>query len=209
MRVPSAGAADPRAHARALRVPRLPGGPSFLSVSPAKDFAVLFGVTPVRGAGSARAVRPHLFVGRFHGTEVTHVRPVRVPPAAVRGPLGWLGDNAFLLSAGPGKAWIVRVHGSHVLVRASLPDSCASAPPGTCASRGPRLLGTDGDRDLLLWAVRAVSTPTPATASPGLRAGADARPAITTSYFSTWLDGSHVQRLSGAAATYGPALAAR
>ena len=208
MRVPSAGAANPRAHAHALRVPRLPGGPSFLSVSPGRDFVVLFGVTRVRGAGGP-AVRPHLFVGRFDGTEVTHVHAVRVSPAAVRGPLGWLGDNAFLLAAGPGKAWIVRVHGSHVLVRASLPDPCHSAAPATCAAGGSTLLGTDGDGDLLLWAVRSVSTATTAAASPGLRAGAAARPAITTSYFSTWLDGSHVERLAGAAARYGPALAAR
>ena len=31
----------------------------------------------------------------------------------------------------------------------------------------------------------------------------------TVDYFSTWLDGSHSTRLTGAAGTYGPTLAAR
>src|SRR4029077_6932939 len=53
LRVPAPGAAG-TVHTwtskRVLGVPRLPGGPSFLSVSPARDYSVLYGVA---GAGTS------------------------------------------------------------------------------------------------------------------------------------------------------------
>jgi hypothetical protein len=205
--VPSAvGTQNSREHVRALRVPRVRGGPSFISMSPGKDIVVLFGVTKERDAA-----RPHAYIGRFNGADVTHVRHIRVPAAAVRGPLGWLGDNAFLVAAGPGKAWIVRVHGPHVAVRASIPDPCSStAAPSPCVSHGPRLLGTDADGALLFWVVRADSATPPGDTAPGSTTDpADVSRSAVAVYFSTWLDGSHATRLTGSAGTYGPPLAAR
>ena len=213
VQVPSAvGTQNPRAQARVLRVPRVPGGPSFISVSPDKDVVVLFGLTKAGDGSGRRSLRPHAFIGRFNGDGVSHVRPIRVPAAAVRGPLGWLGDNAFLVAADPGKAWIVRVHGSHVPVLATIPDPCSlPGAPTPCTPHGPRLLGTDAGGALLLWVVRAEpATPGGATA-PGTEGADGAAPGTqrVVTYFSTWLDGSHATRLTGSAGTYGPSLAAR
>ena len=209
VQVPSSATDEnPRERARALRVPRVAGGPSFISVSPGKDVVVLFGVTHVHDAAGLQAAQPHVFIGRFNGTRVTHVRPVRTPASAVRGPMGWLGDNAFVVAAGRGAALIVRVHGSPVAVRASIPDACSvESAPAPCASRGPRLLGTDAGGALLYWSVRAEPAPSGSGGTPETAAAAVGRPLVV--YFSTWLDGSHATRLTGSAGTYGPTLAAR
>ena len=211
VRVPSAdGTENPRAHAQALSVPRVAGGPTFLSLSPGKDVVVLFGVTRARGGTDPRPAVPHAYIGRFDGADVTHVRRIGVPAAATGGPLGWLGDNAFVVAAGPGRAWIVRVHGSPVTVRAAIPDVCSLAgAPAACISDAPRLLGTDAAGALLYWEVRVESPAAPANGSSGGLSGNAPAGAATVDYFSTWLDGSHSTRLTGAAGTYGPTLAAR
>src|SRR5262249_12578359 len=127
-RVPAPGAAGTvhtSASVRVLGVPRLPGGPSFLSVSPSRDYTILFGLTHrkapgVSGAEAAR--RPHLYLAHFNGRRrVSHVRRIRVPATARAGPMGWLGDNAFLIGTGAGAAWIVRADGTHVAVAAAVP----------------------------------------------------------------------------------------
>jgi hypothetical protein len=194
---------------RVLRVPRLPGGPSFLSVSPAKDLVVLFGVTPAMHApGGDRASdrtsgRPHLYVGRFEGLRVTDVHRLHVPATAFQGPVGWLGNNAFVIGTGVGSAWIVRVDGSHLVVTPALPEGCALAgAPASCRSRGPHLLGTNESGSLLYWRVRGV--PDRSAVPTGTADGAG-----VVAYFSTWLDGSHPKQLTGPSGTYGPALAAR
>ena len=209
VQVPSSSTDEnPRAQVHALRVPRVAGGPSFISVSPGRDVVVLFGVTRIHDAAGRQAARPHVFIGRFNGTRVTHVRPVDTPASAVRGPLGWLGDNAFVVAAGRGAALIVRVHGSPVSVRAALPDACSvEGAPAPCASRGPRLLGTDADGALLYWKVRAEPAPADGAGTAETPAGAVTPPVVF--FFSTWLDGSHATRLTGSAGRYGPTLAAR
>ncbi|HXY72913.1 MAG TPA: hypothetical protein VEM41_10235 [Actinomycetota bacterium] len=210
VRVPSAdGTSDPIAHARALSVPRVPGGPSFISLSPEKDAVVLFGLTRAHG-GANRGAIPHAYIARFDGSRVTHVRRIRVPAAATRGPLGWLGDNAFVVAAGPGMAWIVRVHGSPVAVRTSIPDVCAlTGAPSPCTAGAPRLLGTDAAGALLFWEVRVNSPAAPVDGSASVDQRNAATQQASVAYFSTWLDGSNPARLTGSAGTYGPTLAAR
>jgi hypothetical protein len=196
-----------KTRARVLGVPRLPGGPSFLSVSPAKDYVVLYGVTDasaVSGDGQAALGRPHLYLGRYDGRRVSGVHPLRVPLHARRGPMGWLGDNAFVIGTGAGSAWILRVNGSHLAVAPALPDGCALAGgPQPCRARGPRLLGTNATGSLLYW--RVSGHPASATGNAGPATGGHR----LVAYYSTWLDGSHAKRLTGPAGTYGPALAAR
>jgi hypothetical protein len=216
------GTVRTRSKVRTLEVPRLPGGPSFLSVSPRGDSVLLFGLTkidpdaPAAAADSAKVsaagVRPHLYLARFDGHRVTDVRGVHVPPLARRAPVGWLGDNAFLISTGPGIAWIVRTNSSHVPVQpVTIPDACTLAgASATCRGRGPRLLGTNADGSLLFWRERASRGPEPATEfGPAAQLGAVATRRPVVAYFVTWLDGSHPKRLTGAAGRYGPPLAAR
>jgi hypothetical protein len=184
-------------------VPRLPGGPSFLSVSPDKDYVVLFGVSAAVDGGTLTAGtgRPHLYLGHYDGHRVSGLRPLRVPVSARQGPMGWLGDNAFVIGTGAGSAWIVRVTSSHLAVEPALPQGCSlDGAPAACTSRGPRLLGTNASGSLLYW--RVSGHPEPGNA------GTNEEPRLIA-YFSTWLDGSHVRRLTGPAGTYGPALAAR
>lgn len=206
-RVPAptaAGTIHTSASVRVLGVPRLPGGPSFLSVSPSRDYTLLFGVATAGEAGGHRAgARPHLYLGRFDGKRrVSHLDRIAVPRAARQEPMGWLGDNAFVIGTGADAAWIVRVDGSHVVVAAALPDGCSlEGAPVACRSRGPRVLGTNADGSLLYWRVRGVPTQT--------ADGADAREHGVVAFFSTWLDGSHPKQLTGPAGTYGPATAAR
>jgi hypothetical protein len=205
-RVPAPSAAETvhtSASVRVLGVPKLPGGPSFLSVSPSREYTILFGVASRAATGHANAGRPHLYLGRFHGQRrVSHVRRIAVPATALQAPMGWLGDNAFVIGTGVGTAWIVRVDGSHVAVAATLPGGCSLAgAPTACGSRGPRMLGTNAAGSLLYWRIRGVPTVIPGEVSVG-RNG-------VVAYFSTWLDGSHPKQLTGPAGTYGPATAAR
>jgi hypothetical protein len=213
IRVPApdaSGTVVTKARVRVLGVPRLPGGPSFLSVSPAGDLVVLFGVsarthTPDVNDPTSEpsAGRPHLYLGEFHENRVTKVHRLHVPSAALQGPAGWLGDNAFVVGTGVGTAWIVRVNETHLAVAPALPDGCALVgAPTPCRSRGPRLMGTNAGGSLLYWRVRGV--PEPTTTGTGTAGGAG-----VIAYFSTWLDGSHPKELTGPAGTYGPALAAR
>lgn len=190
-----------------LHVPRLPGGPTLMSVSPDGTHVLLFGivtapaVTPTNGRvpGFARAHPlarvPYLYLGDFDGTTVTAVRPIPIPATALSGPLGWLGDNAFLVAPGPGRALIVRPGQPPVEVRAmGIPASCVAGETA-CPGSGPWLLGTNQDGTLLLWRVHGLD------AAPEGPAGA--------AYYATWLDGSHAARLTGVAARYGPAVAPR
>jgi hypothetical protein len=202
---PSAtGTVHTSASVRVLGVPRLPGGPSFLSVSPSRDYAILFGVASkaVTATGDPGAARPHLYLGRFNGRRrVSHLRRVALPATALQGPMGWLGDNAFVIGTGVGTAWIVRVDGSHAAVAATLPDGCSLAgAPAACGSRGPLVLGTNAGGSLLYWRVRGVPTLPSSGASDGR--------STVVAYFSTWLDGTHAKRLTGPAGIYGPATAA-
>jgi hypothetical protein len=208
VRVPAPGASGTvhtSSSVRVLGVPRLPGGPSFLSVSPSRDFTVLYGVAGGKTAsgGEATAGRPHLYLGRFDGRRrVSRIDRVRVPATARREPMGWLGDNAFVIGTGVGAAWIVRVDGTHVPVAAALPDGCSlDGAPTACRARGPRLLGTNATGSLLYWRVRGIPTLTSSEASEGRNS--------VVAYFSTWLDGTHPRLLTGPAGTYGPATAAR
>jgi hypothetical protein len=206
----SSGTVVTNSRVRTLGVPRLPGGPALLSVSPAKNSVLLFGVsapkaTPGSDGGAADGTpgRPHLYVGRFQALRVTEVRRIHIPPTAIQGPMGWLGDNAFVVGTGVGTAWIVRVDGTHLAVAPALPDGCTLAgAPTSCRPRGPRLLGTNAGGSLLFWRVRGVPTPTASGEATAPATGVIA-------YFSTWLDGSHPKQLTGPAGTYGPALAAR
>ncbi len=199
---------------RTLRVPDLRGGPTFLSVSPAGDLVLLFGVTwttrdsrgttadvrPSKDPGlSSASLEPHLYLGGFDGTQVTDVRLIKIPPGAVDGPLGWVGDNAFLLSVSAGQALIVRVDGTSIPVSPDLGvDACRKAPAtALCSAQPPRLLGTNADGSLLYW--RSVATWSGPTAA--------ARTAVA--YFQTWLDGTNPVLLGGAAGRFGPPLAAR
>jgi hypothetical protein len=196
-----------KTQARVLGVPRLPGGPSFLSVSPGKDYVVLYGVSDagaVSGDNKAALGRPHLYLGRYDGRRVSSVHPLRVPVHARQGPMGWLGDNAFVIGTGAGSAWILRVTGSHLAVAPALPEGCAVAgAPQPCRARGPRLLGTNATGSLLYW--RVGGHPASATSNAGAATGGHR----LVAFYSTWLDGSHAKRLTGPAGTYGPALAAR
>jgi hypothetical protein len=199
---------------RTLRVPDLPGGPTFLSVSPNGDLVLLFGLTwttrdglgtptdvrPARDPSfSSASLEPHLYLGGFDGTQVTDVHPIAVPSTALDGPLGWVGDNAFLLAASAGEALIIRVDGSRIPVSPDLGvDACRRAPPGaTCSAEPARLLGTNADGSLLYW--RSVAS----------WAASSTLERTTVAYFQTWLDGSNPELLEGAAGRFGPPLAAR
>src|SRR5207249_2003709 len=138
-----------RPEVRALRAPRIPGGPILLSVSPDGRDVLLFGVTHPPGAAAV----PHLYLGTMVGSHVTDPQRVEVPAGALQGPMGWVGANAFLLAPGPGRALLVRTDGSRLPVRVeALPDPCrgVGAP---CVQDGPGLLGTNLDGSLLLWRV--------------------------------------------------------
>jgi hypothetical protein len=176
-----------------LNVPSIPGGPVLMSVSPGGDLALLFGVTWVKHAGA----KPHLFLGEFDGVSVTHPMKIAVPAGAVEGPMGWLGQNAFLLAPANGEALIIRTDGTRVLVQASaMDDPCRLvATAAHCRTAGPRLLGTDADGSLLFWKLSAKE--------------ASRQPPSVVLYYKTWLDGSHAMRLVGLAGVYGPAVAAR
>lgn len=180
--------------AHALAVPKLPGGPTFLSVSPGGDFALLFGLT-----GGPSDPVPHLYLGRFQGQRVMDVHPLFTPPTSVAGPLGWLGDNAFLLSAGAGRAIIYRIGGAPIQVGAgAIPNPCRTSIRLAC---GPWLLGASSDGSLLFWRV-----------DPAPRFASSRSNEVQTGacyYYSTWLNGTHPALLTGAAARYGPPLAAR
>ena len=180
-----------------LRVPEVPGGPSLLSISPTGDMALLFGVS----SGPNGTPVPRLFLGRFDGLSVSDPQDVPIPPGALSGPMGWVGDNAFLLAPGSGEALIVRTDGSRVEVRATgIQDACrlAGRTP-QCAPQGPDLLGTNRDGSLLFWRVAATAH---------ARDDASFRP-ILILYYRTWLDGTHALRLTGPAGRYGPPVAAR
>jgi hypothetical protein len=206
-----------------LQVPAIPGGPILLSVSPTGTQVLLFGIT-LSPDGSSK---PHLYLGQFDGTTVSDSHPIDVPDAALSGPLGWVGDNAFLLSSGPGQALIVRTDGggSIPIQAETMPDPCSLAPAGSqCSPGGPWLLGTNGDGSLLFWQVTGtvpatspsgeaagVATaptggPSPSAAAVG---GSPTGPLVLVLYYKTWLDGTHVVRLTGEVGKYGPPVAAR
>jgi hypothetical protein len=176
-----------------LNVPTIPGGPILLSVSPGGDLALLFGITWRPHVGA----KPHLFLGNFDGVSVTDPRKIDVPLGALDGPMGWLGENAFLLAPGDSLALIVRTDGPRLLVRADpMADPCdLVASAVRCSPGGPHLLGTDGKGSLLFWKLWTQAS---------IR-----QPASVVLYYKTWLDGSHAVRLVGLAGLYGPAVAAR
>jgi hypothetical protein len=168
------------------------GRPILVSVSPDGRSVLLFGLTHPQG----RAPVPHLYLGRFDGSTVTHLRRVEVPAGALEGPMGWIGGNAFLLAPGRGEALIVRTDGSRLSIRAvGIPDPCrhVGAP---CVQDGPGLLGTNLDGSLLLWRLAA------------LRPGPTVKPLLVL-YYATWLNGTHAVRLTGPAARFGPPVASR
>ena len=178
---------------RTLHVPALAGA-TLLSISPSGSHALLFGMLD----GPTGPV-PRLYLGAFDGTTVSDVRAIDVPRGARTGPLGWLGENAFLLAPAPGQALIVRTDGTKVPVYArGITDPCATTGlAGGCVYRGPRLLGTNDDGSLLFWRVAS------------LRGGNGAVATFLLRYYGTWLDGSHALRLTGLAGRYGPAVAPR
>jgi hypothetical protein len=178
-----------------LDVPRVPGGPMLLSVSPGGDLALLFGLTYSRH----EPPRPHLFLGRFDGWSVSQVRPIAVPQGVQDGPMGWLGANAFLLAPAEQEALIVRTDGARVLVHPDpMADPCSlPGAPEPCRSFGPNLLGTNAQGSFLFWQLSGLAS-----------SDAEAPPDIVL-YWRTWLDGTHGARLSGVQGRYGPALAAR
>jgi hypothetical protein len=180
---------------RALQVPKIPGGPVLISISPSGDRALLFGLE-TRPAGFAPT--PHLFLGAFDGTAVTGITEIPVPPGALAGPMGWVGDNAFLLAPGPGQALIVRTDRSTISVTAhGIGNPCRLVRREMpCTERGPDLLGTNADGSLLFWKVAA---------GPGM-GGA---PALLVQYYRTWLDGTHAVRFTGPLGRFGPPVAPR
>jgi hypothetical protein len=192
---------------RDLSVPTIPGGPILLSVSPAGNLVLLFGIT----YGPTAAPQPHLFLGDFDGTTVSNIRPVAVPDQALSGPLGWVGDNAFILSDGPGRATMVRTDDGAISIQAQpMEDPCKLVPTTTgCTQDGPWLLGTNGDGSLLLWQVSALSPSQEAGGSAALAAPAAQTQPLFVFYFKTWLDGTHAVRLTGELSRYGPPVAAR
>ena len=190
---------DPaRRRIQPISVPSVPGGPVLLSISPAGDRALLFGVTQDETTGAAPI--PHLFIGRFDGSAVTDVREIDVPAEALQGPMGWVGENAFLVSAGPGRALIVRTDGTTVPVASDpVGDPCAAPrAPTSCVADGPWLLGTNADGSLLFWKISAVAPDESATQAP-----------LLVVFYKTFLDGTHAVRLTGLAGRYGPPVAAR
>lgn len=183
------------ASVRRLSVPHIPGGSTLLSVSPEGDRALLFGLS---SSHRAHGPRPHLYVGTFDGRSVTKLHRVPVPEGAIEGPMGWVGSNAFLLAPGPGQAMIVRTNGPAVTVNAAVmgnPCTLGEAPE-PCRRAGPDLLGTDSGGSMLFWRVSAL--PSTGRGDP-----------LVVLYYQTWLDGTHPDRLTGAAARYGPPVASR
>jgi hypothetical protein len=88
-----------------------------------------------------------------------------------------------------------------------MPDPCSLAPDGSqCTPGGPWLLGTNGDGSLLFWQVTGASQQTTGGSAGG---AAQSQPAMTIFYYRTWLDGTHVLRLTGEVGRYGPPVAAR
>ena len=183
-----------RSQTRTLHVPSLPSEPTVISISPSGSRAVLFGMV-MEASGTV----PHLYLGTFDGTTVGGVRSIGVPRGARNGPLGWLGENAFLLAPAPGQALIVRTDGASVPVYArGIADPCSGADlAGGCLYRGPRLMGTNDDGSLLFWRVAAV------------RGGKGGVATFLVRYYRTWLDGTHALRLTGLTGRYGPAVAPR
>ena len=177
-----------------VTVPTIPGGPILISVSPAGGVAALFGITYPEG----EAPVPHLFVGHFTGVVVSDPREIDIPPGALAGPMGWVGDNAFLLAPGPGKALVVRTDGSRIEVTAEgIDDPCRSLQSAlSCSLGGPKLLGTNADGSLLFWKISAERAP--AQTAP-----------ILVLYYKTWLDGTHGVRLTGLIGQVGPPVAPR
>jgi len=178
-----------------VKVPSIPGGPILLSVSPGGGAAALFGITYPEGAPPV----PHLYLGRFDGAAVTDAREIEIPASALEGPMGWVGDNAFLLAPEPGRALVVRTEGSRLEVTPEgIEDPCrAPSSAGPCTSDGPRLLGTNADGSLLFWKIVAEPTNDPSA------------PPILVLYYKTWLDGTHGVRLSGLVGRLGPPVAPR
>ena len=187
-----------------LNVPSIPGGPILLSISPTGTLVLLFGITYPPGLSP----QPHLYLGDFDGTTVSNIRPVAVPGQSMSGPLGWVGDNAFVLSAGPRLATVVRTDDGSISIQADpMQDPCTLVSvPGGCRQDGPWLLGTNGDGSLLLWQVSAAGA-TQGSASDGTASG-QGQPLLVL-YYKTWLDGTHAVRLTGELSRYGPPVAAR
>ena len=178
-----------------LTVPTIPGGPILLSVSPRGSLAALFGITYPDGQPPV----PHLYVGRFDGVAVSDPREIEIPQSVLEGPMGWVGEHAFLLAPGPGRATLVRTDGSKVeVVAQGIEDPCGELSARiACTLNGPRLLGTNADGSLLFWKVSAELT-----------SGASAPP-ILVLYYKTWLDGTHPVRLGGLVGRFGPPVAPR
>jgi hypothetical protein len=190
-----AGLSGARPVVQHVTVPTIPGGPILLSVSPGGTVATLFGITYPHGKPPV----PHLYVGRFDGAAVSEPRKIEIPPGALAGPMGWVGENAFLLAPGPGKAIMVRTDGSKIeVVPQGVENPCESLLARiACTSEGPRLLGTNADGSLLFWKVSAE------------RIKGSSAPPILVLYYKTWLDGSHGLRLSGLVGRLGPPVAPR
>jgi hypothetical protein len=178
-----------------VTVPPIPGGPILLSVSPGGDVAAMFGITYPDGLPPV----PHLYLGRFDGSVVTDPQEIEIPAGALAGPMGWVGDNAFLLAPEPGKALVVRTDGSRIEVRPQgMENPCRAVSIVVhCTPDGPSLLGTNADGSLLFWKVSAV------------RGRERSAPPILVLYYKTWLDGSHGVRLTGLAGRFGPPVAPR
>jgi hypothetical protein len=199
VRVTNAGAAPGLGAAKQVvepvTVPPIPGGPILLSVSPGGDVAAMFGITYPDGLPPV----PHLYLGRFDGSVVTDPQEIEIPAGAMAGPMGWVGDNAFLLAPEPGKALVVRTDGSRIEVSPQgMENPCRAVPTVVrCTPDGPSLLGTNGDGSLLFWKVSAVHSPNRSA------------PPILVLYYKTWLDGSHGVRLTGLAGRFGPPVAPR
>jgi hypothetical protein len=190
---------DPaRRRIQPISVPPVPGGPMLLSISPAGDRALLFGVT--QDATTGAPFVPHLFIGRFDGSAVMDVSPIDIPATALLGPMGWVGENAFLVSSGAGQALIVRTDGTTVpVISDPVGDPCRAAPAGVaCVADGPWLLGTNADGSLLFWKISAIASDNSEPSQP-----------ILVVYYKTFLDGTHAVRLTGLAGRYGPPVAAR
>ena len=203
-----------------LDVPSIPGGPTLLSVSPGGNLVLLFGVTH----DSPGTTQPHLYVGGFDGTTVSDIRPVEVPDQAVAGPLGWVGDNAFIVSGGPGQATVIRTDDGSITIHAEpVVDPCTLVSrTNGCTPDGPWLMGTSGDGSLLFWEVSTVASRQGSeTDSASEGASCFSRPAavggettlgqpqLVILYYKTWLDGTHAVRLTGDLSRYGPPCAAR
>jgi hypothetical protein len=193
-----AGASGPHAdrpEVRQVTVPSIPGGPILLSVSPSGSVAAMFGITYPEG----RSPVPHLYVGHFDGDAVTNPQEIQIPAGALAGPMGWVGDNAFLLDPEPGKALVVRTDGSRIeVIPEGVEDPCRALPSAIpCGSGKPSLLGTNADGSLLFWKVSAEPARDPSA------------PPIVVLYFRTWLDGTHGVRLRGLAGRFGPPVAPR